>query len=216
VSKEPRLVLDSIWAFPPNRETLGGTAYLIVNNLQNILIDCPSWSDETQAFLNAQGGVQGVAITHRQGMSSAVQLIQSQFGCSVWVQEQEAYLLPDVTVTAFQHECELTPHIQAFWTPGYSPGSCCIYSRLQGGVLFTGRHILPHPDGDLGPLRTAKTFHWGRQLNSIQMIVDRFDDESLHFLCPGSNIGFLRQQRYVDQAYQKIRQLDVLALQQIH
>ncbi|MGB8698873.1 MAG: MBL fold metallo-hydrolase [Thermosynechococcaceae cyanobacterium] len=213
MSKEPRLVLDSIWAFPPNRDTLGGTAYLIVENSQNILIDCPSWTEDTQSFLQDQGGVRGLCITHRTGGSPAAVAIQDSFGCPVWVQEQEAYLLPEATVTTFHRALALTPSIDAFWTPGYSPGSSCVYSAQKGGVLFTGRHLLPDQQGCPKPLRMAKTFHWWRQLQSVQAILDRFDETSLHHLCPGANTGFLRQHRSIDDAYRKLHHLAINALQ---
>jgi glyoxylase-like metal-dependent hydrolase (beta-lactamase superfamily II) len=226
MSKQPRPVLDSVWAFPPNRETFGGTAYLIVENSlsipqnvlnnvpNNILIDCPSWDDETQSFLAQQGGVQWLVLTHRQGMSSAVANIQERFGCQVLVQEQEAYLLPDVTVTAFSSGRSITPNIEVFWTPGYSPGSACAYYQPHG-LLFTGRHLLPDTSGHPQPLRTAKTFHWPRQLKQVQQILERFDDDSLQYLCPGANTGFLRQQRLIDHAYTKLQQLDFHALRQV-
>jgi glyoxylase-like metal-dependent hydrolase (beta-lactamase superfamily II) len=226
MSKQPRPVLDSVWAFSPNRETFGGTAYLIVENSlsipqnvlnnvpNNILIDCPSWDDETQSFLAQQGGVQWLVLTHRQGMSSAVANIQERFGCQVLVQEQEAYLLPDVTVTAFSSGRSITPNIEVFWTPGYSPGSACAYYQPHGS-LFTGRHLLPDTSGHPQPLRTAKTFHWPRQLKQVQQILERFDDDSLQYLCPGANTGFLRQQRLIDHAYTKLQQLDFHALRQV-
>jgi glyoxylase-like metal-dependent hydrolase (beta-lactamase superfamily II) len=222
VSKEPRAVLDSIWAFPPNRETFGGTAYFIVENSQNVpenvprnvLIDCPSWDDNTQAFLQRQGGVQHLIITHRQGASPAAAEIQRCFGCQVWVQEQEAYLLPSVDVTSFHQSGNPCADLQIFWTPGYSPGSVCIY-RAEQGVLFTGRHLLPDQQGNPNPLRMAKTFHWPRQLKSVREILDRFDEHSLRYLCPGANTGFLRQQRLIDNAYQKLAQLDLVQLSQV-
>lgn len=229
MSKEPRSVLESIWAFPPNRETFGGTAYLIVENSQNIshnvsqsitqtptgniLIDCPSWGKPTQAFLEQNGGVAWLVLTHRQGMSPAAVSIQKQFGCQILVQEQEAYLLPDVEVTPFSESRIITPNTQIFWTPGYSPGSACVYYQ-SSGVLFTGRHLLPDASGNPQPLRTAKTFHWPRQLKQVKQILERFDDASLQYLCPGANTGFLRQQRFIDCAYAKLQQLDFSALRQ--
>ena len=226
MSKQPRPVLDSVWAFPPNRETFGGTAYLIVENsssipqngfpsaLNNILIDCPSWDDQAQAFLEAQGGVQWLVLTHRQGMSPAAARIQEQFGCHVLVQEQEAYLLPEVTVTTFSDGISVTPHTEVFWTPGYSPGSACVYYQPHG-LLFTGRHLLPDTSGTPQPLRMAKTFHWPRQLKQVQQLLERFDADSLQYLCPGANTGFLRQQRLIDHAYSKLGQLDFQALRQV-
>jgi glyoxylase-like metal-dependent hydrolase (beta-lactamase superfamily II) len=221
VSKEPRPVLNSVWAFPPNRDTFGGTAYLIVENSQNIpknipkniLIDCPSWDDQTQAFLAQHGGVQWLVLTHRQGMSPAAASIQERFGCQVLVQEQEAYLLPEVAVTPFSEGLEITPSTQVFWTPGYSPGSACVYYQPEG-VLFSGRHLLPDVSGSPQPLRMSKTFHWPRQLQHVQQILERFDDDSLQYLCPGANTGFLRQRRLIDHAYSKLQQLDFSALRQ--
>lgn len=215
MSKEPRAVLDSVWAFPPNRDTFGGTAYFIVENSQNILIDCPSWDLDTQAFIASQGGVQGLVITHRQGMSSAVKSIQALYDCPVFVQEQEAYLLPDVAVTSFQRAVEISPNLEVFWTPGYSPGSSCVYYRPHGGVLFAGRHLLPDRMGMPKPLRTAKTFHWFRQLKNVRLVLDRFDINSLSYLCPGANTGFLRHQRSIDRAYSKLQQLDLETLRQV-
>ncbi|WP_404785306.1 MBL fold metallo-hydrolase [Altericista sp. CCNU0014] len=215
MSKEPRPVLNSVWAFPPNRDTLGGTAYLIVENPQNIpqniLIDCPSWDDRTRAFLEQNGGVRWLVLTHRQGMSSAAASIQERFGCQVLVQEQEAYLLPDVKISTFSERLAITPSTQVFWTPGYSPGSACVYYRPEG-ILFSGRHLLPDASGSPQPLRTAKTFHWPRQLDRVRQILERFDDDSLRYLCPGANTGFLRQARSIDRAYAKLQQLDLLAL----
>ncbi len=215
MSKEPRIVLDSIWAFPPNRDTLGGTSYFIVENSQNILIDCPYWNDHTQTFLAAQGGVQWFISTHRQGISPDLGRIQTTLGCKVLVQEQEAYLWPELAITPFQHSFEILPNLDVLWTPGYSPGSACIYYRQQGGVLFTGRHLLPDQHGAPKPLRVSKTFHWFRQLKSVQLLLDRFDENSLHHLCPGANTGFLRQERSIEQAYLKLQQLDLSALRTV-
>jgi glyoxylase-like metal-dependent hydrolase (beta-lactamase superfamily II) len=230
VSKEPRAVLDSIWAFPPNRETFGGTAYFIVENSQNVpekipktesenvfknvLIDCPSWDANTQAFLQLHGGVEHLIMTHRQGASPSAAEIQRCFGCQVWVQEQEAYLLPSVDVNSFHLSGNPSTHLQIFWTPGYSPGSVCVYCSKQG-VLFTGRHLLPDQQGNPTPLRMAKTFHWPRQINSVREILERFDENALRYLCPGANTGFLRQQRLIDNAYEKLARLDLVKLSQV-
>jgi hypothetical protein len=55
VPKPPRLVLENIYAFPPNRDTLGGTAYFIVENQANILIDAPPWNPTNQQFIEKMG-----------------------------------------------------------------------------------------------------------------------------------------------------------------
>ncbi|MBD1876073.1 MBL fold metallo-hydrolase [Nodosilinea sp. FACHB-131] len=211
--KAPRPVFDTVYAFAPNRDTQGATAYFIVNNTAegrpaNLLIDAPAWDEENRAWLAAQGGVQQLFITHRGSLGRAV-AIQKALGCEVVIQEQEAYLLPDTHTTTFHHSFEFSPELEAFWTPGHSPGSACLYYRAYGGVLFTGRHLLPSRTGEPEPLRLSKTFHWPRQLKHVEALKTRFSRETLAHICPGASTGFLRGQRTIDRAYERLQAIDI-------
>lgn len=206
--KDPQRIFDNLFAFPPNRETLGGTAYFLKSKSGNILIDSPAWIPENQQFLNERGGIQYLFLTHRTGKGS-VKTIQQTFNCSIVVQEQEAYLLPGLPLTPFQHDYSLGDDVRIFWTPGHSPGSACLYYSGWGGVLFTGRHLLPDTQGIPKPLKVAKTFHWPRQLRHTQRILENFTPETLHYLCPGANTGFLRGKKVIEDAYAKLSQLDL-------
>ncbi|MEH2292952.1 MAG: MBL fold metallo-hydrolase [Nostoc sp.] len=208
------LTNESHFAFPPNRDTLGGTSYFIVRNEGNILIDCPALDQTNQDFFGAHGGVRWLFLTHRGAIGKTAE-IQQTFGCEVLVQEQEAYLLPGLTVTTFRQEFTLDAATQVIWTPGHSPGSSCLYYREFGGILFSGRHLVPNQQGQPVPLRTAKTFHWPRQINSLRLLLERFTPESLQYICPGANTGFLRGKRVIDQAYQHLASLDLPALLRI-
>ncbi|HIK44947.1 MAG TPA: MBL fold metallo-hydrolase [Leptolyngbyaceae cyanobacterium M65_K2018_010] len=217
-AKSPRPVLGTVFAFPPNRDTLGGTAYLIVNNdspgtMGSILVDAPPWDDVTQDFIATQGGVRWLVITHRNALGQTA-AIQKCLGCEVVIQEQEAYLLPGTPKTTFHHHFRFGPDTEAFWTPGYSPGSACVYHNAYGGILFTGRHLLPNRQGQPTPLRFAKTFHWQRQIHQVEALTSRFSPATLAHICPGANTGFLRGQRTIDQAYTRLQQLDFTALHQ--
>jgi len=205
--KAPHSVFETVFAFPPNRDTLGGTAYFIKTSSGNGLVDCPAWNDATRQFLDAQGGVHWSFLTHRTG-KGAIRHIQSAFDCPILVQEQEAYLIPDTTRTQFHHSHSLD-EIELFWTPGHSPGSACLYLPSYGGVLFTGRHLLPDTMGLPRPLRTSKTFHWPRQLHHVQAILERFSSETLQYICPGANTGFLRGAHAIAEAYDKLSAFDV-------
>ncbi len=215
IPSEDSLLMDfaqeSIFAFPPNRDTLGGTSYLIVRNESNILIDCPTLDQTNQDFLVASGGVDWLFLTHRGAIGKTAE-IQQIFGCKILIQEQEAYLLPGLTVTSFSQEFTIDAETQAIWTPGHSPGSSCLYYSKLGGILFSGRHLLPNQHGQPVPLRTAKTFHWPRQINSLRWLLERFTPESLEYICPGANTGFLRGKRVIDRAYQHLASLDLPAL----
>ena len=218
--KEPRAVLDAIFAFPPNRETLGGTAYFIVGKNANFLIDCPPWNEITQEFLQASGGVKSLLITHREAIGKAKE-IQEFTQCEIVIQEQIAYLLPNLALTRFTQELAIreairqggiAPNLTMIWTPGHCPGSACVYYDNLGGVLFTGRHILPNQQGDPMPLRVFKTFHWPRQLRSVEHLQKRFTSDTLTYLCPGANTGFLRGQGTIDRAGDRLSALDITAL----
>ncbi|WYL98455.1 MAG: MBL fold metallo-hydrolase [Gloeotrichia echinulata CP02] len=211
IAKPPRAVLESIFAFPPNRDTLGGTSYFIVRNESNILIDCPALEQTNLDFLRSHNGVRWLFLTHRGAMGKTAE-IQQNLGCEILIQEQEAYLLPGLTVTTFAQEFTLDATAQVIWTPGHSPGSSCLYYSDLGGVLFSGRHLLPNLQGEPAPLPTAKTFHWPRQINSLQSLLQKFTPETLKYICPGANTGFLRGKGVIDQAYQRLASLDLPAL----
>ncbi|NEP60943.1 MAG: MBL fold metallo-hydrolase [Symploca sp. SIO2G7] len=225
-AKLPQPVFDTkeaLYVFPPNRETLGGIAYLMnctpaldgdSLDKNNILVDCPAWTDTNLDFIAQQGNLRWLVITHRGGRSR-VRDWQARFACDVVVQEQEAYLLPRVDSQTFHRELVLTPQHRLLWTPGHSPGSSCLYSSMMNGVLFTGRHILPTRQGGAAPLRVSKTFHWPRQLWHTQRLLDDFTPQTLSYICPGANIGLLRGKRSIDRAHEKLADLDWRVLAQM-
>ncbi len=206
-NKTPRQILAGIYAFDPNRETLGALSYLIVENTGNILIDCPLWEDKNRQFLVEQGGVHRLFLTHRGGIGKKLKQMQDFLSCEVIIQEQESYLLPDVVKTTFENQIEIFPGYLGLWTPGHSPGSACLYYRKSGGVLFSGRHLLPNPEGELGALRNEKTFHWPRQLKSVAFLKERFSQDDLAFIIPAANTGYLRGKGYFDNAYNALVKL---------
>jgi hypothetical protein len=70
---------------------------------------------------------------------------------------------------------------------------------------------MPSAQGEPVPLRITKTFHWPRQLQSIQHLLKQFTPQTLSFICPGANTGFLRGDRAIAQAYDRLAQLDLAA-----
>ncbi len=211
--KSPKEILPNLFAFPPNRQTLGGTAYLIVANNGNLLIDCPATETSYyQDFLQQQGGFKWLVITHREGITSGIKTLHKSFNCQVLIQEQEAYLLSEVPVTSFEQTFALNSSVTAIWMPGHSPGTCCVYWQAHQGVLFTGRHLLLNQQGLLVPLRLEKTFHWPRQLQSVAQLQNQFTSDTLSYICPGANTGFLRGKKYISNAYHHLSTLDITQL----
>jgi glyoxylase-like metal-dependent hydrolase (beta-lactamase superfamily II) len=214
-AKSPRSLLSDattqVIAFPPNRETLGGTAYLLIHPAGNGLIDTPAWTEENQQFL-VDHGVNWLFLTHRGGIGNHLQAIVDRLQCCVMIQEQEAYLIPEVSPRTFHHSHDFGAGITAIWTPGHSPGSSCLYSPSHGGILFSGRHLLPDRQGHPTPLRTAKTFHWPRQLRSTEQLRDRFTADTLTHICPGASIGLLRGAPTITPAYSTLTACDLTQL----
>lgn len=193
---------------------MGGSSYFIVRKDRdscstNILIDTPANTPDVLAFVKQQGGVKYWVITHRGAIGEA-RALQAALNCPMIMQEQEAYLLPDCPgLISYQERYALEDDSEVVWTPGHSPGSACVYYPAAGGVLFTGRHLLPNRTGQLTPIRFAKTFHWPRQLQSINKLQAYFSAATLAYICPAANTGFLRRQYAVSDAYRQLQAIDV-------
>ena len=215
--KQPQAAFESVFAFPPNRETLGGTAYLIVENDSagpgNVLVDTPPWDEETRSFLDRVGGIRAWVLTHRGAIAplKTIRAIVEATGCLPTIHEREAYLLADIDRHTFRDGATLGDRVRVLWTPGHSPGASCVYFDELGGVLFSGRHLLPTTQGDIGPVRTANTFHWWRQLRSIAQLRQTLADGTPRYLCPGARVGFLRGRHWVDRARERLDAIDLEA-----
>ncbi len=188
ISKKPRPILENIFAFPPNRDTLGGTSYLVLHDQGNILIDCPLYQENNLEFCQQQGGIKYLFVTHRTAISKDIQKFQKNLNCQIIIQEQESYLLPNLTIETFTDDFTLNPNCTLIWTPGHTPGSSCLYFDNLGGVLFSGRHLLPNNQNQCIPLQVKKTFHWPRQLKSQAKVINL----KIKYICPGGNTGYLK------------------------
>ncbi len=190
----PELLLEGVYRFKPNRATGGGSSYWLSE--LGVLIDSPACTPEHQEFLNNQ--VQYWIFTHRGGVGEVpmwLRHIQPQIA----MQEQEVYLVNGPVHLPFQETLDL-PGIKVIWTPGHSPGSSCVLYR---DILFTGRHLVPDLKGRPVPVQLAKTFHWPRQLRSIEKILAFSFDQ----ICPGAAVGLLRGQPTIEAAHQKVTQV---------
>lgn len=210
--KGPKPIFENIFAFPPNRETGGSVAYLIVEKEGNILLDCPPWDDFTLKFLQDLGGVSWLVVSGKGTISKNIFNLHQTLEAQVIIQEQEAYLLPQLNLTSFHRQFSLTEACRLIWTPGNTPGASCLYYHNYGGVLFTGRHLLPNSQGILTPLRTGKTFHWFRQLDSIEALLKNFTPATLNYIVPGASIGLLQGKPFVERPLEQLSLLDLSSL----
>lgn len=206
-----------MWLFAPNRQTQGGSSWLLEGNpalgRPDLLVDAPPPTLANLAFLQQRSALVGVdggliVLTSRQGHGQIGRL-QEACGWPVVVQEQEAYLLPGLQrLHPFAQEHELAAGVRLRWTPGPTPGAAVLHVR-SGSIdgLFCGRLLVPVAPGALAPLRHAGTFHWPRQLSSIEALRTWLHEGSPAWIATGAGLGALRGERLVKNGSQMLRSL---------
>ena len=197
--RPPQQLRPDLWIFPPNRDCQGGSSWWLECGDEPVLVDCPPLTEATLTALEqlAAGRRARILLTSREG-HGRLRRIQSVFGWPVLVQEQEAYLLPGIQpLETFGTEHHTSGGLQLLWTPGPTPGSCVIHAPAPTNLLFCGRLLTPLAPGRLGPLRHGRTFHWPRQLRSLDRLREWLLPEARPELASGAALGALRGERLV-------------------
>jgi glyoxylase-like metal-dependent hydrolase (beta-lactamase superfamily II) len=208
---------EGLWLFAPNRDTQGGSSWLVQGDPgraePDLLVDAPALTAANRDVLaqrRAAVGVDGglIVLTSREGHGQTRQW-QELLGWPVLVQEQESYLLPGVErLRPFARQLAPAPGLALLWTPGPTPGSCVLHLRrgAEDG-LFCGRLLVPVAAGALAPLCTARTFHWQRQLASLQQLLLWLPAGSPAWIATGAGLGALRGQPLVSDGAQQLKTL---------
>ena len=196
--RPPQQLRDDLWLFPPNRDCQGGSSWWLAAEPEPVLIDCPPLTEATLTALRELAGdrTPRILLTSREG-HGRLRRLQERFGWPVLVQEQEAYLLPNVApLNTFAEEHSTSSGLRLLWTPGPTPGSCVVHAP-SADLLFCGRLLTPFGPGQLGPMRHGRTFHWPRQLASLERLRGWLPPEARPVLASGAGLGALRGERLV-------------------
>ena len=199
VGRAPQQLRPDLWLFPPNRDSQGGSAWWLDCDPEPVLIDCPPLTQATVTALEslAAGRQPKILVTSREG-HGRLRRVQERLGWPVLVQEQEAYLLPNITpLETFAETATTASGLQLFWTPGPTPGSCVVLAPAPAELLFCGRLLIPLAPGRLGPVRHGRTFHWPRQLRSLEKLRGWIPSDAAPQLASGAGLGALRGERLV-------------------
>ena len=210
--RPPKPVRERLWLFAPSRDSQGGSAWWLEQpGGGGVLIDCPAFNEANLAFLQAQSSGQ-ILLTGREG-HGRLRRFQEALGWPVHVQEQEAYLLPGAQqLIPFAAEAELAAGLRLLWTPGPTPGAAVLLAEELpelGSILFCGRLLSPVAPGQLAPLRTRRSFHWGRWLRSIERLRAWLPADQPQWLASGAGLGALRGEALVPAARRVIDQLNL-------
>ncbi len=207
-------MIPGLWLFAPNRDTLGGSSWLLETGAADLLIDCPALSPANLSFL--EGRTPGwILLTGRDGHGRCGQL-QRKLGWPVVMQEQEAYLLPGLeAVTRFEREIQPLDGVRLLWTPGPSPGACVVQIAPAGSGgghgLFCGRLLVPVAPGRLAPVRSRRSFHWNRQRRSLETLRQWLPAGSPDWIASGAPLGSLRGEKLVWEGARLLAGLDLEA-----
>ena len=197
--RPPQQVRNDLWLFPPNRDCQGGSSWWLNIDPEPVLIDCPPLTQSTITALKDLAGTRQprILLTSREG-HGRLRRLQEQLDWPVLVQEQEAYLLPNVErLDCFKGEHTTASGLRLLWTPGPTPGSAVVLAPAPVELLFCGRLLTPLAPGRLGPLRHGRTFHWPRQLASLAKLRAWLPPEASPQLASGAGLGGLRGERLV-------------------
>jgi hypothetical protein len=216
--RPPREVRPGLWLFAPNRDTQGGSAWWLdhpaADGAAGVLIDCPAWTQANLTFLLARGAGD-LVLTGRVG-HGRIRRFQEALGWPVLVQEQEAYLLPGVQqLRGFAAEHTLAAGLHLLWTPGPSPGACVLLAQAAApsdALLFCGRLLSPLAPGQAGPLRTSRSFHWRRWLQSLERLRGWLPPQAPGWLASGAGLGALRGEALIGSARHLLDGLDLTSL----
>ncbi len=193
----PKKLTEYLWVFPPNSDCEGGTSWWLECDPEPLLIDCPPFTKETMDALSklANGRMVRILLTNRDGHGK-VRALQDAFGWPVLIQEQEAYLLPGLSLLEdFQEEHTTASGVRLLWTPGPTPGSCVAYAPTPCNVLFCGRLLIPVAKNRIAPVRNRRTFHWTRQCHSLEKLCSWIPPDALPSLASGGRAASLDSQK---------------------
>ena len=197
--RPPQQVRDDLWLFPPNRDCQGGSAWWLDVEPEPVLVDCPPLTQATLTALLELAGSRTprILLTSRDG-HGRLRRLQERLGWPVLIQEQEAYLLPNVQpLELFTEQHTTASGLRLLWTPGPTSGSCVVYAPAPNELLFCGRLLTPWAPGQLIPMRHARTFHWPRQLDSLAKLRGWIPANASPHLLSGAALGALRGERLV-------------------
>jgi hypothetical protein len=89
-----------------------------------------------------------------------------------------------------------------------------LHVRASSGLdgLFCGRLLVPLAPGRLAPLRTRLSFHWPRQLRSLERLRSWLPPGSPDWIATAAALGGLRGERLVLEGAKLLAELDLEAL----
>jgi glyoxylase-like metal-dependent hydrolase (beta-lactamase superfamily II)/ferredoxin len=154
-----------------SEDSFGASAWFVRRPGGNVLVDSPRYTEALVGPFAAMGGIDHVALTHRDDVADAERWA-TRFGARVWIHHDDRGAAPFATdVFTGIEDTEVTPNLTAIPTPGHTKGS--VVFLLDGEYLFTGDSLAwSHEERDLIAFRGACWWSWGEQADSLGRLRD--------------------------------------------
>ena len=167
----PYEVAPDAWLLGYNaRESFGASAYFVKRpEGGNLLVDAPRFVPALAEWMEREGGVAHVLLTHRDDVAD-YDRYAARFGARVHVHEDERDAAPDAT-DAFRDDHEPAQGVRAFVVPGHTRGSTVF--QVDESLLFTGDSLYWSRElDDLGAFRGATWYSWSEQTRSLARLAE--------------------------------------------
>ncbi|WNG51948.1 MBL fold metallo-hydrolase [Archangium minus] len=204
----PRRLEDNVWVLGhPSAENAGALAYFIELPGGGLLVDVPKPSEELFLWLEQQGGVRWLFLTHRDHVQHHADFAKRFPGCRRVMGAADvnpkgggyAAATGDVEFklgsgpgpmtlegTPIAEDALAEAELAVLPQPGHTPGSLCLVYR--GRFLFTGDHLgYSRRLGHIAGYRLQCWEDWERQCASVRRLKEWADAGRLRFawLLPG-------------------------------
>lgn len=163
-----------------SEDSFGASAWLLVRPEGNVLVDSPRWTEALVGAIDALGGIDHVALTHRDDVADARRYAE-RFGARSWIHRDDRTAAPWTSDVLADDEHEIQPGLLAIPVPGHTKGS--VVFLTDDGWLFTGDSLAwSHERGDLTAFRGACWYSWPEQTRSLARLAER---HRFHAVVPG-------------------------------
>jgi glyoxylase-like metal-dependent hydrolase (beta-lactamase superfamily II) len=152
-----------------SEDSFGASAWLVVREPGNVLIDSPRFTEALAGPIAELGGIDHIALTHRDDVADADRWAE-RFGARVWIHADDRVAAPYAT-DLLTDEQQIQPGFVAIPTPGHTKGS--VVFLLDDRWLFTGDSLAwSHERADLTAFRGACWYSWEVQTQSLARLAD--------------------------------------------
>lgn len=159
-----------------SEDSFGATAYLVVRDAGNVLVDSPRFTRGLVRQLEQLGGVATMFLTHRDDVADHAKF-RDKFGCERVIHARD--VRPSTRgaerVLEGEQPVALADDLLVIPTPGHTPGSACLL--VDDTYLFTGDHLAWSMSMKrVYAFRGACWYDWGVQIESMKRLAEhRFE-----------------------------------------